>query len=98
MLVVPRIPSVPKNLRVMRRVLARLSDPAPDSCRNGVSPGRNQEQQRPADDSHGPGISKPAGERHERGLRGPVVPVLAHLTSLLAVLTKSAAKRHDDDG
>src|SRR5438874_4011236 len=97
-LVVPRMPSVPKNLRVMRRALARLGDPAPDSCRNGVNPGRNQEQQCPADKRHRPGIGKASSEGDEGGLRRPVVPVLTHLPRLLAVLRDRAGKGENDDG
>src|SRR5438445_1917899 len=81
-LVVPRMPSVPKNLRVMARSLARLTDPAPEARRNRMQPGGEEEQHGPADEGHGSGITDPACERHERGLRGPFVPCLAHLPGL----------------
>src|SRR5438067_4854184 len=96
-LVVPRMPSVPKNLRVIRRALARLADPAPDSCRNGVRPGRDQEQKGAADERDRAGISEAAGERNECRLGGPFVPRLPHPARLLAVLARGSGKREKDD-
>src|SRR5437763_1647187 len=97
-LVVPRIPSVPKNLRVMVRTLARLTDPAPDSCRNGVNPGGDQEQYGAADERDRAGISEAAGEGDERRLRGPFVPRFAHEPRFLPILSEGPGKRDDDDG
>src|SRR5438309_5233276 len=96
-LVVPRIPSVPKNLRVMTRALARLTDPAPDSCRNRMNPGGDQEQYRAANERDRAGISETAGEGHERRLCGPFVPRFAQYPRFLAVLGAGAGKREDDD-
>src|SRR5437764_14878460 len=93
MLVVPRMPSVPKNLRVMWRALARLADPAPDSCRNGVSPGRDQEQYGTAGQRDRARISEAAREGHEGRLSGPFVPVLVHLASLLSILRHGPGER-----
>src|SRR6476469_3105182 len=97
MLVVPRMPSVPKNLRVMRRALARLTDPAPDSRRNGVGPSCDQEQQGAAKQCNGSWISQATREGHEGGLSRPVMPVLAHLRRLLAVLHEGSDEGQEND-
>src|SRR5438874_5041345 len=86
-LVVPRMPSVPKNLRVIRRALALLADPAPEACGHRVRPGREEEQQAAADDRDRSGVSDSARERDEGRLRGPFVPLLAHQSRFLRVLT-----------
>src|SRR5215213_6619710 len=78
LLVSPRIPSVPKNLRVIARALARLADPAPEAGLHRVKPSREEEQKRPADERDRARISKTAAEREERGLRRPVVEALTH--------------------
>src|SRR5580765_7716129 len=96
-LVVPRIPSVPKNLRVIGAALARLADPAPDSCRDRMCPCRNQEQQGPTNERHRPRVSESPGEGDEGGLSGPFVPRIAHLAGLLAILSRRAGKCEDDD-
>src|SRR4051812_18406673 len=75
-LVSPRIPSVPKNFRVIRAALARLADPAPEARRNRVRPGREEEQQGPADQRDRARVRNAAGERNERRLRRPFVPRL----------------------
>src|SRR5438309_4100720 len=95
--VVPRIPSVPKNLRVMPRPLARLADPAPEACRDRMNPGDKKEENRPAGERNGSRVSDPAGERDEGRLRGPFVPRLAELPRLLAVLPGRASEREDQD-
>src|SRR5215210_236505 len=94
-LVSPRIPSVPKNLRVIGGALARLADPAPEAGGQRMSPSREEEQHGPADQRHRAGIADAARERNERRLRSPVVPVLAELAGLLAVLAECAAERED---
>src|SRR3954471_8830652 len=77
-LVRPRIPSVPKNLRVIGAALARLADPAPEARGHRVRPGRKEEQQGAADNRDRSGIGDASRERDERRLGGPFVPLLAH--------------------
>src|SRR5258708_18475082 len=91
------MPSVPKNLRVMTRALARLTDPAPDSCRNGVNPGGDQEEDRAANERDCAGISETPCEWNERRLGGPFVPRFAHQPRFFAVLAEGAGKREDDN-
>src|SRR4051794_23024760 len=97
MLVVPRIPSVPKNLRVIAAVLARFTDPAPDSCRDRMCPCRNQVQQRPADEGDGSRISETPTEGNKGGLRGPLVPALSHQHGFLVVLPGRTGECENDD-
>src|SRR5215203_3979970 len=78
LLVVPRIPSVPKHLRVIAAPVARLADPAPDSGGHWVQPRPDQEEQRPSDQRNGTGIGHSMGEGDESGLRGPLMEALAH--------------------
>src|SRR5436190_2120673 len=63
-LVRPRMPSVPKNLRVITRALARLADPAPEAGRDRMRPGRREEQHCPADQRHRAGVG--AGRADQR--------------------------------
>src|SRR5215217_1780083 len=93
LLVSPRMPSVPKNLRVIARALARLADPAPEARGDRVNPGREEEQQRPADRRNRSGPGDTPGEGNERGLRAPFVPALAHPSFLLAVLPGRTGQR-----
>src|SRR3954452_22462447 len=82
LLVSPRMPSVPKNFRVIGGALARLADPAPEDGRHAaeraVGPGGDEEQQGAAGEGDPPGISQPAGEGDESGVSRPFVPALAH--------------------
>src|SRR5205085_9867292 len=96
-LVVPRIPSVPKNLRVIAIALARLADPAPDSRGHRMRPCRNEEQQGSAGEGDCPWIGDAASERNESRLRGPFVPRLAHQLGLFAVLAIGTNEREEDD-
>src|SRR5438270_12130770 len=87
------MPSVPKNLRVMRRSLARLADPAPEACRDRMDLGDEKEENRPAGECDGARVSDSAGERDEGRLGGPFVPRLAELARFLAVLPCSGGER-----
>src|SRR3982751_3617144 len=100
-LVSPRMPSVPKNLRVIARALARLADPAPEARRHpadrAVQPGRDEEQQGSTDQRDRTRIAYSASERKDRRLRRPVMPVFTELAVFLAVLSGGATEREDDD-
>src|SRR5215213_10024894 len=101
LLVRPRIPSVPKNLRVIGGALARLADPAPEACGHpaqcSVSPGCDKEEQCAADQGHDTGVRRTSGEWYECGSRGPFVEALPQLLGFLAVLPRRAAEREDED-
>src|SRR3954447_6048845 len=90
LLVSPRMPSVPKSLRVIGGALARLADPAPEAGRHAterpVGPGRGEEQEGSANQRGGSGIGDAAAEREEGRLRAPFVKALAHQPGFLAVL------------
>src|SRR3954451_16438990 len=97
MLVVPRIPSVPENLRVMRRSLAGLADPAQEAGGDRMDPGDEEEENGPAGKRDRSRVSDAAGERDERSLGGPFVPRLPELPRFLTVLPSRAGKRQDQD-
>src|SRR6478609_12135427 len=90
LLVSPRMPSVPKNLRVIARALARLADPAPEArghpADRAVRPGGEEEQQGAADQRGRSGIGRPPPEGHESRPRDPLVEALAHQLGLFRIL------------
>src|SRR3954453_23350637 len=95
LLVRPRMPSVPKNLRVIARALARLANPAPEAGGDRVNPSRQEEEQGPANEGDRTRPGDPARERHKCGLRRPFVPALAHLIFLFSVLSGRTRKRQE---
>src|SRR6478672_13107460 len=96
-LVVPRIPSVPKNFRVITRALARLADPAPEARGGGMQPGRKKKQQGAANQRHAARITKAACERNKARLGRPVMPILTHQFALLDVLSGRPGQREQQD-
>src|SRR5690348_16651103 len=97
LLVRPRMPSVPKNFRVIAAGLARSPYPAPDADGQRVQPCRKKEQERSAEECRHARPGDAAPERYEGGLRGPFVKALTHQLPFLGVLPDRPDHREEED-